>query len=354
MKEKQLFPLEPAMLRGPVFHLLFCLAVAAPSAAAAADACAEGADAKLRIEACASILEREGLPAFDRFNAYVNRARAYQEMQLGDPAVADYTRAIELARNAAIPSGARAQAYANRGVIYYNAGKRRSAFEDFNQALEADPANPGHYLNRGQSRYIEGDTAGAIADYAVALKLYPNFGDAYFNRGLAYARAGDQDKAIEDFARVIVLNPGDAEAHLNRGISYFALADFYKADAEFTQAVKLDTNPYFPLWRYLAEGRRGLDAAPQLEAAIKRIRSRLWPYPAIEVYLGKTDRDAALLAAIGTVQQCEANFYFGELSILHGKPADAEASLKKAAELCAQDVPQFAMSAEAELKRLMP
>jgi tetratricopeptide (TPR) repeat protein len=342
------------MLRGPVFCLLFCLAFATAPAAAAEDACAEGAGAKRRIEACASILERAGLSALERFNAYVNRARAYQEIQFGDPVIADYARAIELAGNAAIPGDARAQAYANRGVIYYNAGKRRQAFDDFNRALEADPANPGHYLNRGQSRYMEGDTAGAIADYAEALKLYPNFGDAYFNRGLAYSRSGEHEKAIADFARVIVLNPGDAEAHLNRGISYFALADFYKADAAFTQAVKLDTNAYFPLWRYLAEARRGLDAAPQLEASAKRIRSRLWPYPAIELYLGRTDRDAALLAAIGTIQQCEANFYFGELAILQGKPADAETSLKKAAELCAQDVPQFAMSAETELKRLKP
>ena len=57
---------------------------------------------------------------------------------------------------------------------------------------------------------------------------------------------------------------------------------------------------------------------------------------------------------MGLTQQCEANFYSGEWSILQSKPGDAETFLQKAAELCAKDVPQYAMSAQAELKRLRP
>jgi tetratricopeptide (TPR) repeat protein len=341
------------MSRSPAYLVFaFFLVLSALPAGAADSGCDQAVETARRIEACTAILERNDQTPLDRFTAYVNRAHAYDERQLSSQAIADYASAIELAKDPAIPNGSRAMAYTNRGVIFYNVGEYSRALADFNHAVEFGPNDPVPYLDRGQVSYLKGDTSGAIADYGRVLELDPNFGAAYFNRGLTYAKEGNHIKAIADYTRLIELNPEDAEAYLNRGISYFAMADFDKASAEFARAVSLSKNPHFPIWRYLAETRRGQKAAPELEANAKRLWSRLWPYPAIELYLGKRDFDSAYAAAMGHTQQCEANFYFAEWAILQSRPGDAEAMLQKAADICAKDVPQYKMSAQAELKRL--
>ncbi len=344
-------------------YIAFTLCVAllaSPAAAGDGTGCNQTADAQQRIEACTAILERQDEPIPDRFAAYVARGLAYEERGLWDRAIADFTSAIGLGANPAIANGDRAVAYNNRGTVFdkrseYGGGELDRALADFERAIELDPKIASYYLNRGHASYVAGHTSQAIANYVRALELDPELTDAYFNRGLAYSSEGSHGKAIADYSRLIELSPKDAEAYLNRGISYYALGDFAKASADFLQAVQLSRNPHFLIWLYLAEMRGGQNAAPWLEVKAKRIASKLWPYPAIELYLGKTGPDSAFAAATGTPgQQCEANFYIAEWSILQNRPADARPLLQKAAETCDKLFPQYKMSAQAELKRLKP
>ena len=63
------------------------------------------------------------------YEAYFNRGKAYQVLELYDLAVDDFSKAILINRNYA-------KAYHYRGVTYANLGNEKKAQEDFEKARE--------------------------------------------------------------------------------------------------------------------------------------------------------------------------------------------------------------------------
>ncbi len=82
--------------------------------------------------------------------------------------------------------GARlAWAHNNRGHAYRHLGQHGPAIADYTRALELDPAHVNAYVNRAVSRDQTGDHAGAIADYNSALRLDPSREYAKIGRSFA-------------------------------------------------------------------------------------------------------------------------------------------------------------------------
>ena len=67
--------------------------------------------------------------------AYYDRAMAYDDKDLVQKAIADYTKAIELNPNDS-------NYYDNRGAAYFSSGRVDDAIADFRAALKVNPDDP--------------------------------------------------------------------------------------------------------------------------------------------------------------------------------------------------------------------
>jgi hypothetical protein len=69
------------------------------------------------------------------------------------------------------------------------------------------------------------------------------------------------------------------------------------------------------------------------------------------MFLGRLTPEAALVAAHSPGERCEAQFYFAEWLLLHGKDNEASEPLHAAVDACPKTFFEF-KAAEAELKRI--
>ena len=91
------------------------------------------------------------------------------------------------------------------------------AIAEFSKAIELAPTDTRAYNTRGMAKKNKGDLDGAIADFSKAIELDPKDAWAYFNRGMAKMTKGDLDGAIVDCSKAIELNPKYAWAYNYRG-----------------------------------------------------------------------------------------------------------------------------------------
>ncbi len=105
------------------------------------------------------------------------------------------------------------------------------------------------------------------------------------------------------------------------------------------------------LWVYLSRARGGKNSAAELTADVARLKSKDWPYPVIDFYLGHRSLDEMRAAAGKPDEKCEAAFYAGEWYLLHGKKAEAKPELQIAADTCPKSFIEHS-GAVGELKRL--
>jgi len=244
-----------------------------------------------------------------------------------------------------------AAAYTNRGVAYENKGDYDRAIADYDKALALDPKDAAAYNNRGVAYRHKGDYDRAIADYDKALALDPKDAAAYYNRGIAYKNMGDPDRAIADYDKALALDPKDAAVYRSRGVALFDKGDFKRAAGDFLNATDIRDDAYAMMFRHLARARAGENAASELEANAGRLKTKAWPYAAIELLLGRRRPDATLAAATTPGETCEAHFYIGESLLLTGDTAGAGRSLRTAADTCPKNFDEFE-AARAELARL--
>jgi hypothetical protein len=60
------------------------------------------------------------------------------------------------------------------------------------------------------------------------------------------------------------------------------------------------------LSRFLAQERAGETATPETEANAARLKTKEWPYAAIELYLGRRSPEATLAATSEAEERCQA------------------------------------------------
>lgn len=170
--------------------------------------------------------------------AYSNRCLAEVEIQDYQSAIADCTRAINLAPRTS------SEAYLNRGLAYYRQGNYPAAIADYNQAIALKPYNFRAYYNRGIANASIGNYQQAIADYNLALSQIPsgfNFlvADIYNDRGLARLQLQNPQAAMLDFDKAIRLHPLDERAFFNRGCACALQENYTGAVRDFTEATRL-------------------------------------------------------------------------------------------------------------------
>jgi tetratricopeptide (TPR) repeat protein len=252
-----------------------------------------------------------------------------------DEAMAEYTRAIELAPNDS-------EGWRLRGEAFRRANQHDQALADCSKAVELDPADSLAHLHLAHSLKEKGRVDQAIAEYQAAARLKPvvqgplwsldkieemngkglldrylaafaraarlgpedGFARAFYGMALAgkgrwedalveyraahrlvpdnpflhtYFRdalvsTGRYDEAIDDFKKELSLRPNDPDLHTDLGRAFYAKGLFNEASAEFRKALSLSPGEdRFHLGVYLFLG-EALENSGQLEEAVAAYR----------------------------------------------------------------------------------
>jgi tetratricopeptide (TPR) repeat protein len=181
-------------------------------------------------------------------------------------AIADYTRALEIAPDLAIAWARRAEARGDatdfdgeladarkaleldpklalawrcRGDARGNKDDLDGELEDESKAIELDPGDARAWSYRGSIRAHRGDLEGALADHDRSLELDPKDSLALDARSSTRFRRGDAEGARRDVERAIELSPRLARAWADRGGLRAASGDVEGAIADLTRAIEL-------------------------------------------------------------------------------------------------------------------
>jgi lipoprotein NlpI len=352
--------------------------LAQPAAAQRGDdrATCEKASGDIAIGACSRALTSGKYKGRDLAELYNHRGFEHGSKKEHDRAIADYSEAIKL-------DPAYATAYNNRGFVYVGKKDYDRAIADFSEAIKLDPKYAAAFYNRGAAYSVKNEYDLAIADFNEAIGFSPNFAAAFYNRGTAHAGKNEYDLAISDFSEAIRINPKFAAAYNNRGFAHVGKQEYDRAIADYSEAIKIDpkyataffsrglahyykgsfseaiadllqanNDAYAMLWRFPARARLGQDGSAALTGNAARLKTKDWPSPIVDLYLGR--RKPEEIAAAGTTdEKCQAAFYVGAWHLLRGNKAAAKVLLQSAAETCPKDLVEYA-GAVAELKRLAP
>ncbi|MGN6186069.1 MAG: tetratricopeptide repeat protein [Thermoanaerobaculia bacterium] len=270
--------------------------------------------------------------------AWSRRGQLREQLNDWNGAIADFTKAIELAPNDA--SG-----YADRGWAYGAKEEFTAALADYDKALALEPNSMMAYIGRGDLHRMQGHADRAFADYQSAInaaekdgfsELY--IGNAYLGRGLVHMQRGNwalaendltfavensfgaqshayesralvyelqnkNDKALADYDALLKMNSSNTTALERRGALLMKAGQRDKATADFKALVAID-----PKNAKAIEALSTLDPKSSgdfLKVAQEKAREEKWPEaiaaydkaiaatPTADAYLGRANAYAS-------------------------------------------------------------
>jgi len=134
-----------------------------------------------------------------------------------------------------------AEDYNKRGADYYLKQQHNLAIANFTKAIELAPSFSSAYHNRGLAFRDDGQYALAILDFNKAIELAPGALD-YFNRGLTYSDMGLYDLSIADFSKAVELDRDFARAYYERSCAYYNEGNYDLSLADLNRVVKVSDN----------------------------------------------------------------------------------------------------------------
>ncbi|MDQ2859615.1 MAG: aspartyl protease family protein [Pseudomonadota bacterium] len=230
---------------------------------------------------------------------FSRRGAAFAARRRFDQAIADFTRACELA-----PSEGRY--FHQRAMARLASGRPALATADLDRALDLDAGDVASRVARAELRLAGGDKAQATADLDAAAGFAAKEADVRLNLAELYERAGrlapaivqyglwiaahpadsrmaqalngrcwvrslnghDLDKALTDCNAALKLAPRTPQILDSRGLARLRLGDFDKAIADYDAALTLRPKTAWSLYgRGLAELRKGKKAQGDADMA---------------------------------------------------------------------------------------
>ena len=134
--------------------------------------------------------------------ASFNLCGLYLKEQKYDAAIAECNKVV-----ADPVFNARENAYTNIGLAYFNKGDIASARDNYEKALQINPAFVYAHNELGRLYMATGREGEAIESFKLAISGLPTYEEAYYNLGQAYLKVDDRENACESFAEVVRLSP---------------------------------------------------------------------------------------------------------------------------------------------------
>jgi tetratricopeptide (TPR) repeat protein len=144
-----------------------------------------------------------------------------------------------------------------RGLERLRRGDRPGAVADLSRAVELAPGLLEAYQARADAYRQTGQHALAVADYGLVLAAEPDAIDCYVGRARCLLKLGEEDAALADLTRALERAPRDATAYLERGDLHCARGDDERGVADLTKAIELGGPPRARLRRGIALSRLG-------------------------------------------------------------------------------------------------
>lgn len=129
-----------------------------------------------------------------------------------------------------------------KGLEYFDQEKYDEAIAEFTKAIELAPQDVDSLLDRAAAYVAKGDFDRAIADYKKAIEMRPeqaesievdpNYASACISRGDTYYEKGDFDRAIADYSHAIKSEFDLFDAYAGRAKSYFRKKQYDQAWAD--------------------------------------------------------------------------------------------------------------------------
>ena len=130
-----------------------------------------------------------------------NRGVAHASLGQRDKAIADYSKALDVA------GGAKdAVIWSNRAFSYAGSSQWDKAVADYTKAIELQPGNVLIRARRAAAYEALGQWDKAVADHSEVIRRQGEQWGPWARRGAAYAAAGKWDEAAADLAKAISLN----------------------------------------------------------------------------------------------------------------------------------------------------
>lgn len=161
---------------------------------------------------------------------------AYEEFQRQDPITAGLVQ--ELRRwelDPLNPSGS----WLNRSRINAHLGRTNEAFDDLNQALQADPGNEEALLDRATLLAINGYVEEAVGDLNHLLELDPENREALLLEATTLFYSGQFVNAVAAADLLLLLNPSDQDALLIRANANLEGERFEEAVADYDRILEV-------------------------------------------------------------------------------------------------------------------
>jgi len=178
---------------------------------------------------------------------YINRATLYVQHFEYEKAIADFSKAYDLGKNATV--------LLSRGAINMRILRYDEALADFNAALEKDMNLVQAYLFRAKLYVAIHEFELADNDFNNAIMLSTDDASIYEERAQFYELIGDWNLAIADYTTLIALVPDDFYAYVLRADLYEKTAQLEFALTDYTKAISL--NPYYSdLYQYRGDIRK--------------------------------------------------------------------------------------------------
>ena len=255
------------------------LAANAAQNTSASDTCASG-EPLARVTACTQVLDQPGLAPAAKVTALVNRGRAEDALDQVDAALQDFQAALDL-------DPANAEALRSRAVTLHGRGRSADALRDLARALTTRPDDVLTLRVRGTVYAESGEVARAIEDFSKVLDQFPADVVAREGRGLALASIGDHSRAIQDFTRVLQREPRARVARAARAFSLFRTRQYQRAITDWDLLLKDDSSQLAVVYcRGAAKvlsgdesGRADMDRVRQERPAVATAQAAACPAP---------------------------------------------------------------------------
>jgi len=197
------------------------------------------------LSACTQIIDANADNGARLAQAYNLRATIHQRLGQPDQAIADFSRGIQLMRDAGKSDWELAFTYFMRANTYRAKGDLDQAIADHSESIRVAPGWDKSYNDRGAIYFQKGDFAHALDDISTVIALRPNsprVADSYAIRAMLLCRMNEPARGLSDADRAIELAPRSAFALYVRARIYEALGRQEEAAAGKRAALAIDPN----------------------------------------------------------------------------------------------------------------